>query len=188
MQKDCRHAGIMDSGLALRAPRNDDAFATRPTPPLIPSPLVGEGREGVSRRHKNPFPRCIICTRVLLTTRTIPKSGVPVFGKDRAKRSTKILCFPLHDPEDHVQKRGKRSAERRIVQAMSAHRRQVYAVCATHLLARRAAPTAGETPPFGAHACGTRHRLSPRWLSSRTGFPAAAANGSFARFAQRCRG
>ena len=39
-------------------------------------------------------------------------------------------------------------------------------------------------PPFGAHACGTRHRLLPRWLSSGTGFPAAAANESFARFAK----
>src|ERR1700722_9650088 len=41
------------------------------------------------------------------------------------------------------------------------------------------------TPPFGAHACGTRHRLLPRWLSSRTGFPAAAANGCFSRFANQ---
>jgi len=31
----------------------------------------------------------------------------------------------------------------------------------------------GGAPPFGAHACGTHHRLLPRWLSSRTGFPAA---------------
>jgi hypothetical protein len=42
--------------------------------------------------------------------------------------------------------------------------------CATHLLRGRASP-AGGAPPFGAHACGTRHRLSPRWLSPRTGFP-----------------
>ena len=40
-------------------------------------------------------------------------------------------------------------------------------------------------PPFGAHACGTRHRLLPRWLSSRTGFPAAAADGCFTRFANQ---
>ena len=33
------------------------------------------------------------------------------------------------------------------------------------------------TPPFGAHACGTRHRLLPRWLSPGTGFPAALAGG-----------
>src|ERR1700683_2365666 len=39
------------------------------------------------------------------------------------------------------------------------------------------------TQPFGAHARGTRHRLLPRWLSSRTGFPAAAADGCFTRFA-----
>src|ERR1700685_3129776 len=41
------------------------------------------------------------------------------------------------------------------------------------------------TQPFGAHARGTRHRLLPRWLSSRTGFPAAAANGCFSRFANQ---
>ena len=52
-------------------------------------------------------------------------------------------------------------------------------VCATHLLARRASPTLRDAPPFGAHACGTRHRLLPRWLSSRTGFPAAAAQQVF---------
>ena len=45
-------------------------------------------------------------------------------------------------------------------------------------------PTAGDAPPFGAHACGTRHRLLPRWLSSRTGFPAASADRCFACFAQ----
>src|SRR3984885_14526628 len=39
------------------------------------------------------------------------------------------------------------------------------------------------TPPFGARACGPRRRLLPRWLSSRTGFPAAAADGCFPRFA-----
>jgi hypothetical protein len=40
----------------------------------------------------------------------------------------------------------------------------------------------GGAPPFGAHACGTRHRLLPRWLSPGTGFPAAPADGRFARF------
>src|SRR5204863_232386 len=41
----------------------------------------------------------------------------------------------------------------------------------------------GGAPPFGAHACGTRHRLLPRWLGSRTGFPAALTDECFARFA-----
>ena len=50
--------------------------------------------------------------------RVIPKSVLAVFG------------------QDHAHKTGKRSAERRIVQPMSAHRRQVYAVCVTHLLPR----------------------------------------------------
>ena len=38
-------------------------------------------------------------------------------------------------------------------------------------------------PPFGAHACGTRHRLSPRWLSPRTGFPEDGLRECFARLA-----
>jgi hypothetical protein len=38
-------------------------------------------------------------------------------------------------------------------------------------------------PPFGAHACGTHHRLLPRWLSPRTGFPADGLRECFARLA-----
>jgi hypothetical protein len=41
----------------------------------------------------------------------------------------------------------------------------------------------GARPPFGAHACGTRHRLSPRWLSPRTGFPEDGLCRCFARSA-----
>ena len=67
--------------------------------------------------------------------------------------------------------------------ALSNHVRTDRQVCETHLCAACALFPA--RPPFGAHACGTRHRLLPRWLSSRTGFPAAAANESFARFAQK---
>jgi hypothetical protein len=62
--------------------------------------------------------------------------------------------------------KGKRSAERRIVLPIAA-------ISA----AARCLPTT--RPPFGAHARGTRHRLLPRWLSSRTGFPAAAAKRAF---------
>ena len=39
----------------------------------------------------------------------------------------------------------------------------------------------GARPPFGAHACGTRHWLSPRWLSPRTGFPEDGLRECFAR-------
>ena len=78
---------------------------------------------------------------------------------------------PVFGPRSCATKKGKRSAERRIVLPMSA-------ISAAYALfpAR---------PPFGAHACGTRHRLLPRWLSSRTGFPAAAADGCFTRFANQ---
>jgi hypothetical protein len=71
-----------------------------------------------------------------------------------------------------TRKKGKRSAERRIVLPIAAPN-----------AAARCLPTT--RPPFGAHTRGTRHRLLPRWLSSRTGFPAAFANGGFARFALR---
>jgi len=64
-----------------------------------------------------------------------------------------------------------------------AERREAHCPANVRDLARRVAPTAGVTPPFGAHACGTRHRLSPRWLSSRTGFPATLAGRCFACFA-----
>ena len=86
--------------------------------------------------------------------------------------------------QDHAHEKRESGAPRGALFSQCPRRRQVYAVCVTHLrFARRVAPTAGETPPFGAHACGTRHRLSPRWLSSRTGFPAAVADRCFACFA-----
>ena len=65
--------------------------------------------------------------------------------------------------------------------------------CPTNVRVKRGVRTVffQSRPPFGAHACGTRHRLLPRWLSSRTGFPAAAARRRFSRFAntkkRRCR-
>ena len=96
-----------------------------------------------------------------------------------AARSRPSFCSPLRQGRLLPLLRGKRSAERRMP-IMSALRKQVYAVCATHLL-RGCAPLSGARPPFGAHACGTRHRLSPRWLSSRTGFPQGTAFRSFAR-------
>jgi len=65
--------------------------------------------------------------------------------------------------------RGKRSAERRI-QPLSAHRRQVYAVCANQS-ARGSAPKSGRARLPALH-CGTRQRSRNRlWLSSRTTFP-----------------
>jgi len=63
------------------------------------------------------------------------------------------------------------------------HRRQVYAVCATHLLARLRAARF-ERARLSALTLAALATGSTRWLSSRTGFPAAVADGSFARFAQ----
>jgi hypothetical protein len=81
------------------------------------------------------------------------------------------------------QQKGKRSAERRIVLPMSAPQTSLRSLRKPSVRGVRAVLVA--RPPFGAHAGGTRHRLLPRWLSSRTGFPAASANGCFARFAQQ---
>ncbi len=108
----------------------------------LPSPANAEG-------ERKPFSRRIVCARGLFTTPPQSKS------------------YEALPPA----KRGKRSAERRIVQPMSAS--SAAARCCL-----------GRAPPFGAHACGTRHRLLPRWLSSSTGFPAALTDGGFARFAK----
>jgi hypothetical protein len=119
-----------------------------------------------------------------------PVGMVPLPARGRIKdsvlaaRSRPSFCSlqPSERSFASLDQGGKRSAERRMP-IMSALRKQVYAVCATHLL-RGCAPLSGARPPFGAHACGTRHRLSPRWLSSRTGFPQGTAFGSFARLPQ----
>jgi hypothetical protein len=121
-------------------------------------------------------------------------------GATKRNRSRDALTRPSFAHHDNAKnrfasgnQRGKRSAERRMP-SMSALRKRVYAVCATHLL-RGCAPIIsslprlqervreGARPPFGAHACGTRHRLSPRWLSPRTGFPADEPRRCFARLA-----
>jgi len=108
------------------------------------------------------------CVRVLRTT-----------NLQATKRSGRNP-FPVRNDSFRLASgnKGKRSAERRIVQPRP-HRQ----TSLRNSSVRGCVPCG--TPPFGAHACGTRHRLLPRWLSSRTGFPAAAANESFARFARK---
>ena len=87
-----------------------------------------------------------------------------------------VRVLPSHFHEQRIRgasnKTGKRSAERRIFQPCP-HRQ----TSLRNSSVRGCVPCG--TPPFGAHACGTRHRLLPRWLSSRTGFPAAAAKRAF---------
>ena len=82
-----------------------------------------------------------------------------------------------------------REAERRKAHAI--HVRAVANKCAQFapLIRSAAARTCSEArPPFGAHACGTRHRLSPRWLSPRTGFPEDGPRECFARSGPACLG
>jgi hypothetical protein len=104
--------------------------------------------------------------------------------QNRSRGASIRPSFVHHDNakiDSPLNKRGKRSAERRMP-SMSADRRQVNAKFAS-LICYAAARPFGARPPFGAHACGTRHRLSPRWLSPRTGFPANEPRRCFARLA-----
>ena len=108
-------------------------------------------------------------------------------GADKRNRSRDALMRPSFANRDDAKNRfasGKqREAERRKAHAIHVRAAQTSVrSCATHLL-RGCAPTIsslprlrgrvreGARPPFGAHACGTRHRLSPRWLSPEPGFP-----------------
>jgi hypothetical protein len=76
-------------------------------------------------------------------------------------------------------KRGRRSAERRMPTMSAQHRQTLPLVdalsAAAHHFRRRAR--------LPALHRGTRHRLSPRWLSPRTGFPQDTAHGVFCPFA-----
>src|ERR1700733_4418425 len=80
-------------------------------------------------------------------------------GDSFSRRFSRPSPADHHDAkEDTAPPKRERSAERRMsaIAAPSAAARFSYEA----------------RPPFGAHACGTRHRLLPRWLSPRTGFPA----------------
>ena len=116
---------------------------------------------------------------------------------EHLRMRSSVLAIPTHPSfAHHNAKKGaslkrESGAPKGALSYQCPHRRQVYAVCVTHLCAACALFFPAR-PPFGAHACGTRHRLLPRWLSSRTGFPAAAAQQVFLPLRQpkkkRCRG
>jgi hypothetical protein len=78
----------------------------------------------------------------------------------------------------------KEGAERREAHANHVRAAQTSVRSLRHPSATRLRASSGEArPPVGAHACGTRHRLSPRWLSPRTGFPEDRLCECFARSA-----
>jgi len=134
-----------------------------------------------------------------------PSGGPPpphfVRGRIKRNRSRDALTRPSFANHDDAKnrfasgnQRGKRSAERRMPSMSASAQTSVRELAP---LIRSAAarpqllppPLAGEgqgraRPPFGAHACGTRHRLSPRWLSPRTGFPEDGLRECFARSAR----
>src|SRR5262245_59985953 len=80
----------------------------------------------------------------------------------------------------------KEGAERREAHANHVRAAQTSVRSLRHSSATRLRASSEEArSPFGAHAGGTRHRLSPRWLSPRTGFPQDAAHRCFARSPHR---
>jgi hypothetical protein len=133
-----------------------------------PSPRVrGEGRdEGASplgAELQGSDSRQRPLTLVRFAHSTSPRTrGEVEQANSFSRRIVCVRALPYDHHEDSLRlpKKGKRSAERRIVLPMSASSAAARCPGATH-------------PPFGAHACGTRHRLLPRWLSPRTAFPAA---------------
>ena len=137
-----------------------------------PSPRArGERRDkgalplGSERRRRVPLP--------LASLATSPARGRGERIKPRADK-TKSFSQRSHAPElcqpRRRQKRfapsSKREAERR-----KAHANHVRAAqtsgreLAPPIRCAAARPSPGSRPPFGARARGTRHRLSPRWLS-----------------------
>ena len=135
------------------------------------------------------------------TLRVVPPPPHFVRGRIKRNRSRDALTRPSFANHDDAKnrfasgnQRGKRSAERRMPSMSASAQTSVRELAP---LIRSAAarpqllppPLAGEgqgraRPPFGAHACGTRHRLSPRWLSPRTGFPEDGLRECFARSAR----
>jgi hypothetical protein len=154
-----------------------------------PSPRVrGEGRDegalplGSERRQR-------------ALTRSLRSRPLPDAGEVKESRSTQtaVLVLAALSCARALPTTTTPKAPKGACHPCPRLRRQVYAVCATHPL-RGCAPTTspspacgegqgGARPPFGAHACGTRHRLSPRWLSPRTGFPADEPRRCFAHLA-----
>ena len=109
----------------------------------------------------------------------------PLRGGGKKLRSRDISCPSFALPLRHFKIRSPRGsgAPRGACQTMSAHA-QTSVRSLRHSSATRLRASSEEArPPFGAHACGTRHRLLPRWLSPRTGFPEDGLRECFARLA-----
>ena len=72
-------------------------------------------------------------------------------------------------------KKGRRGAERRMPTIAAQHQHTLPPVDALSAAARHF----GGAPAFRRFCRGTRHRLLPRWLSPRTGFPQGTAHRVF---------
>jgi hypothetical protein len=95
----------------------------------------------------------------------------------KQNRSRDALLRPSHAhhhqaiPKNRLASGNKREAERRKAHCPTNRRFRGGATSPSSSPACGGGLGRGPRPPFGAHACGTRHRLLPRWLSPRTGFP-----------------
>ena len=149
------HAKRGGGGAGVRRPFHHPSLAPL-APDGPPSPLRGAGKEIRSRDAMHP---------------SFAYGIKPRKRPERSEESTSSMTRLFYNPPPAH--KGSGAPKGALSYPMSAHKARL----------ARCLPTT--RPPFGAHACGTRHRLLPRWLSSRTGFPAALADGSFARFAKK---
>ena len=126
-----------------------------------PLPQAGEVKKSSDARTTKIVLATLRCARVLSTTTTLKIDSLP--ATKEGSGAPKGACHPCPRIADKFA-------------------RTCALVC--YAAARPLSPLReGARPPFGAHACGTRHRLLPRWLSPRTGFPEDGLRESFARLA-----
>ena len=126
--------------------------------PLRPSAGKGAGRTNERRGQRATCP----------PTRRLRGRADAQAREGEKPFSRRIVCARGLSPRRHKAKATKLCLPRK--EGSGAPKGALSKQCPRQ--ARPRALLSGGAPPFGAHACGTRHRLLPRWLSPRTGFPA----------------
>src|SRR5262245_28766751 len=112
------------------------------------------------------------------TNRVVPmeRKLATLSHNGRGRNKTVLAAHRLRPRLVHHAATKRKATKPCLPRKREAERRKAH--CPTNVRVKRGrALLSGGAPPFGAHACGTRHRLLPRWLSSRTGFPAALTHG-----------
>jgi hypothetical protein len=168
---------VSDEAIQLPAQAALDCFAdARNDAPLIPPRAAGKGDRPAQQGGGRGDELAACCAAAGPLHR--PSGGPPpphsVRGRIKHNRSRGAFERPSlahHQPNVRKkQKEGRRSAERRIVRQLPLARQR-------GLFERRA------RLPALRH--GTRHRLSPRWLSPRPGFPQRRGGAVFCRHAAK---